>query len=68
MSAATRRTVEDGVDILRQMLNAKHEPPLNNLECLFAGLEVGKSKMRSFPALPARPFPSNKLMCQPIYP
>ena len=36
------RTVEDGVDFLRQMLNAKHEAPLNNLESLFAGLEVGK--------------------------
>lgn len=36
------RTVEDGVDFLRQMLNAKHETPLNNLESLFAGLDVGK--------------------------
>ena len=36
------RTVDDGVDFLRQMLNAKHEAPLNNLESLFAGLEVGK--------------------------
>ena len=36
------RTVEDGVDFLRQMLNAKTEAPLNNLESLFAGIEVGK--------------------------
>jgi len=36
------RTVEEGVDFLRQMLNAKHETGLNNLESLFAGLEVGK--------------------------
>ena len=36
------RTVEDGVDFLRQMLNAKHESPLNNLESLFAGLELKK--------------------------
>jgi oligoribonuclease NrnB/cAMP/cGMP phosphodiesterase (DHH superfamily) len=36
------RSVGDGVDFLRQMLNAKHETPLNNLENLFAGLEVGK--------------------------
>jgi oligoribonuclease NrnB/cAMP/cGMP phosphodiesterase (DHH superfamily) len=34
------RTVEDGVDFLRQMLNAKQEPPLNNLENLFAGLKL----------------------------
>ncbi len=36
------RTVEEGVDFLRTMLNAKHESGLNNLESLFAGLEVGK--------------------------
>ena len=36
------RTVEDGVEFLRQMLNAKTEAPLNNLESLFAGIEVGK--------------------------
>jgi oligoribonuclease NrnB/cAMP/cGMP phosphodiesterase (DHH superfamily) len=36
------RTVDDGVEFLRQMLNAKHETGLNNLESLFAGLEVGK--------------------------
>ena len=36
------RTVEEGVVFLRQMLNAKHETGLNNLESLFAGLEVGK--------------------------
>ena len=35
------RTVEEGVDFLR-LLNAKHETGLNNLESLFAGLEVGK--------------------------
>jgi oligoribonuclease NrnB/cAMP/cGMP phosphodiesterase (DHH superfamily) len=37
------RTVDDGVLFLRQMLNAKTEAAsLNNLESLFAGLEVGK--------------------------
>jgi oligoribonuclease NrnB/cAMP/cGMP phosphodiesterase (DHH superfamily) len=36
------RTVDDGVLFLRQMLNAKHEAGLNNLESLFAGIEVGK--------------------------
>ena len=36
------RTVEDGVIFLRQMLNAKHEAPLNNLESLFAGIEARK--------------------------
>ena len=37
------RTVEDGVLFLRQMLNAKTEAAsLNNLESLFAGLELGK--------------------------
>ena len=36
------RTVEEGVDFLRTMLNVKHESGLNNLESLFAGLEVGK--------------------------
>ena len=36
------RTVEEGVVFLRAMLNAKHESGLNNLESLFAGLEVGK--------------------------
>ncbi len=36
------RTVEEGVDFLRQMLNVKHEAGLNNLENLFAGLEIGK--------------------------
>ena len=34
------RTVEDGLDFLRQMLNPKQEPPLNNLENLFAGLKL----------------------------
>jgi oligoribonuclease NrnB/cAMP/cGMP phosphodiesterase (DHH superfamily) len=37
------RTVEDGVNFLRQVLNVKHETPLNSLEDLFAGLEVRKS-------------------------
>jgi hypothetical protein len=40
------RTVEDGIDFLREMLNpklpAKSEPSLNSLESLFAGIEVGK--------------------------
>ena len=36
------RTVGEGVAFLRTMLNAKHESGLNNLESLFAGLEVGK--------------------------
>ena len=36
------RTVEDGVLFLRQMLNAKTEAAsLNNLESLFAGIDVG---------------------------
>jgi hypothetical protein len=34
--------VEDGVLFLRQMLNAKTEAAsLNNLESLFAGIDVG---------------------------
>jgi oligoribonuclease NrnB/cAMP/cGMP phosphodiesterase (DHH superfamily) len=36
------RSVEDGVDFLRQMLNVKREPALNSLDSLFAGIEVGK--------------------------
>ncbi len=36
------RTVADGVDFLRLMLNAKPEAGLNNLESLFAGIEAGK--------------------------
>jgi oligoribonuclease NrnB/cAMP/cGMP phosphodiesterase (DHH superfamily) len=36
------RTVEDGVEFLRQMLNPKPATSLNNLESLFAGLDVGK--------------------------
>ncbi len=36
------RTIEDGVEFLRQALNVKHEPALNNLESLFSGLEIGK--------------------------
>ena len=34
------RTVEDGVDFLKQMLNAKSEPALNNLEGLFSNLKL----------------------------
>ena len=36
------RTVEDGVDFLRQMLNAKTETGLNNLESLFSKMEFQK--------------------------
>jgi oligoribonuclease NrnB/cAMP/cGMP phosphodiesterase (DHH superfamily) len=36
------RTVEEGVAFLRTMLNAKNESGLNNLESLFAGLELKK--------------------------
>ena len=36
------RTVEDGVEFLRQMLNPKPQSSLNNLESLFAGLDVEK--------------------------
>lgn len=36
------RTVDDGVEFLRQMLNPKSPPSLNNLENLFAGFEAGK--------------------------
>lgn len=36
------RTVEDGVEFLRQMLNPKTAAPLNTLESLFANIEVGK--------------------------
>ena len=36
------RTVEDGVDFLRQMLNAKTETGLNNLESLFSKMELQK--------------------------
>jgi len=35
------RTVEDGLEFLRQMLNPKQEAPLNTLEGLFAKLEIG---------------------------
>jgi oligoribonuclease NrnB/cAMP/cGMP phosphodiesterase (DHH superfamily) len=34
------RTVEDGVDFLKQMLNAKTDPALNNLEGLFSNLKL----------------------------
>jgi oligoribonuclease NrnB/cAMP/cGMP phosphodiesterase (DHH superfamily) len=40
------RTIEDGIDFLREMLNpklpAKAEPSLNSLESLFAGLDLAK--------------------------
>ncbi len=36
------RTVEDGVDFLKQMLNVKSSPALNSLDNLFAKIEVGK--------------------------
>ena len=36
------RTVEDGVDFLKQMLNVKTGPALNSLDSLFAGIEIGK--------------------------
>jgi len=36
------RTVEDGVEFLRQILNPKVEAPLNTLEGLFAGLDIKK--------------------------
>ena len=35
------RTVEDGVEFLRSMLNPKRDSNLNTLEGLFAGIEVG---------------------------
>ena len=36
------RTIEDGVEFLRQALNVKVEPTLNNLEHLLAKLEISK--------------------------
>jgi oligoribonuclease NrnB/cAMP/cGMP phosphodiesterase (DHH superfamily) len=36
------RTIEDGVEFLRQALNVKVEPALNNLEHLLAKLEISK--------------------------
>lgn len=36
------RTVEDGVEFLRQMLNVKPAAPLNTLESLFAKIEIQK--------------------------
>lgn len=36
------RTVEDGLEFLRQMLNVKSTPALNSLDSLFAKIEVGK--------------------------
>jgi oligoribonuclease NrnB/cAMP/cGMP phosphodiesterase (DHH superfamily) len=37
------RTIEDGVEFLRQALNPKPETKLNSLESLFAGMETGKA-------------------------
>ncbi len=36
------RTVEDGIDFLKKALNPNPEPALNNLENLFAGLDLAK--------------------------
>ncbi len=36
------RSIDEGADFLRQMLNVKAEPGINTLENLFAGIEVGK--------------------------
>jgi oligoribonuclease NrnB/cAMP/cGMP phosphodiesterase (DHH superfamily) len=36
------RTVEDGVDFLKQMLNVKTSPALNSLDSLFAAIDVAK--------------------------
>ena len=36
------RTIEDGVEFLRQALNIKAEPALNSLDSLFSGLEIGR--------------------------
>ena len=36
------RTIEDGVNFLRQMLNVPPAPALNTLEGLFAGIELNK--------------------------
>jgi oligoribonuclease NrnB/cAMP/cGMP phosphodiesterase (DHH superfamily) len=38
------RTVEDGVEFLRQMLNPKRETNLNSLESLFANIQTGAGK------------------------
>ncbi len=37
------KTIPDAVHYLRQVLNPKRDAPLNNLEALFASIEVGKS-------------------------
>lgn len=38
------RTIQDGVDFLRQALNVQREPPaLNTLESLFSSIEIGKN-------------------------
>lgn len=36
------RTIEDGVEFLRQILNVKAEPALNSLDSLFAKIEINK--------------------------
>jgi hypothetical protein len=36
------RTIEDGIEFLQKALNPKPEPALNNLESLFAGLDLAK--------------------------
>jgi nanoRNase/pAp phosphatase (c-di-AMP/oligoRNAs hydrolase) len=36
------RTIEDGLEFLRQVLNVKAEPALNSLDSLFAKIEIGK--------------------------
>jgi oligoribonuclease NrnB/cAMP/cGMP phosphodiesterase (DHH superfamily) len=37
------RTIEDGAEFLKQMLNPKREPTLNSLEGLFAGFDSAKA-------------------------
>jgi hypothetical protein len=39
------RNVSDGVEYLRQVLNPRHDTPLNSLEGLFAGIEAGKNPL-----------------------
>ena len=36
------RTIEDGLEFLRQILNIKSEPALNSLDNLFAKIDIGK--------------------------
>jgi oligoribonuclease NrnB/cAMP/cGMP phosphodiesterase (DHH superfamily) len=38
------RNIADGVEYLRQILNPKHNAPLNSLESLFAGIEAEQKK------------------------